>query len=153
MEFFAARCSWSPYDFPWVVSHTKSFIFFPLCGACLEVLECEFEWRATYFGWLRAKLFFASLHMPKIWVWPSINRFRMFLVHTSTHAPTWKVVYEKQPTPNQKSWFFFFLFYFFLFNVLFYFKYLTYMQMASLCIWETLVFRTFYPKWVSPYLM
>ena len=34
------------------------------CGACLEIVF-KFEWRATYFGSLRVKLFLAPLGMPR----------------------------------------------------------------------------------------
>ena len=57
------------------------------CGASMEV-GFQLEWRATYFGSLRAKLILALLGMPK-WVWPSMNRYRMFfysiLHNTSKH--------------------------------------------------------------------
>ena len=39
------------------------------------------------FGSLRAKLVLAPLGMPK-WVWPSMNRYRMFYVQTSTLPPS-----------------------------------------------------------------
>lgn len=63
---------------------------------------------ATYFGSLRAKLILLPLDMPKLGQ-PSMNRYRMFLVLTSTpplkHAPktcqAWKVLYAKEPTPDQ----------------------------------------------------
>ena len=58
----------------------------PLCGACLE-LVFEVEPRATNFGSLRVKLNLAPLGMPK-WVWPSMNRDKMFFIQTSTIPPS-----------------------------------------------------------------
>ena len=63
------------------------------------------------FGWqlvvLGAKLILAPQGMSK-WIWPSMKWFRNLCsnLHTnSKHAPktyrTWKVLYPKQPTPNQ----------------------------------------------------
>ena len=70
----------------------------------------EFEWRATYCSSLRAILISASLGIP-IWVWPSMNRYRMFFIKISTlppriqhrELPTWKVLYAKQITSQEKS--------------------------------------------------
>ena len=78
-----------PYGFPLVVLHTISIISFH-CGACLEVVF-EFEWRATYFASLRAKLILAPLGIPK-WVRPSMNWYGMFFVQTPTPSPSmhWK---------------------------------------------------------------
>ena len=47
----------------------------------------EFEWKATCFSSLRAKLILAPLDCMPIWIWPSINRYRMFFVQyrTVTH--------------------------------------------------------------------
>ena len=42
----------------------KYELFLSTCGACSEVVF-EFEWRATYFGSLKAKLILAPLDMPK----------------------------------------------------------------------------------------
>ena len=81
--------------------------FLSTCGACSEVVF-EFEWRATYFSSLRAKLVTASLGMPK-WVWPLINWYRTFFIQTSalpasihTNLPNMEGLYAKQLTPNQK---------------------------------------------------
>ena len=66
-------------------------------------------WRATYFSSLRTRLNLAPLGMPKR-VWPSMNRSKIFFIQTSTLPPsmhhkltdTWKVLYAKQPNPDQK---------------------------------------------------
>ena len=60
--------------------------FLSTCGACSEVVF-EFEWRPTYFGLVRAKLILAPLGML-IWVRPSISRYRMFFIQTSTLLPS-----------------------------------------------------------------
>ena len=74
-------------NFPSVVLHTIYQWFLSTCdSACLEVVF-EFDWRATYFGFLmKAKLILAPLGLPK-WVWTSLNRYRVFLVQTSTWLP------------------------------------------------------------------
>jgi hypothetical protein len=46
----------------------------------------RFERRTFYIGSWRAKLILAPLDMPK-WVWPFMNRYRMFFVQTSTLPP------------------------------------------------------------------
>lgn len=56
--------------------------FLTTCGSCLEVVS-KFEWRATYYGSMRAKLILAPLRMTK-WVWHSVNWYRMLFVQTST---------------------------------------------------------------------
>ena len=83
--------------------------FLSTCAACLVV---EFEWRATYFSSLRVKLMLAPLGMLKR-VWLLMNPYRMLILQTSTWLPPsmqapktywrWKVLYAKQPTPDQKS--------------------------------------------------
>ena len=85
-------------------------VFLSTCGICLEIVFA-LEWRATYFGSLRTKFSFAPLGMRN-WVWASMNWSRMFFVQTSTLYSSihWKrtehgrVLYTKQPTSNQKSW-------------------------------------------------
>ena len=62
-----------PYDYPLVALHSTSINFYSTCGACSIVLF-EIEWRATYFGSLRAKVILASFSMQK-WVWPSMNQY------------------------------------------------------------------------------
>ena len=57
-----------------------------MIGAAVEVWQ-----RTFYFGSLRVKLILARLGMPK-WVWPSMNQYRMFFVHTSTPTP---IIYQK----------------------------------------------------------
>ena len=83
-----------PYDFPTIV--------------CIQNRLFEFEWKATYFGSLRAKLILSPLGMPK-WVWLSTNQYRIYFIQISKHAQktyqTWKVLCAKQPSPDQKPCF------------------------------------------------
>ena len=76
---------WSPMISDWLLC-VQSKQSLSTRGACLEVVS-EVERRATYFGSFRAKLVLAPLGMPK-WVWPSMNRYRMFYVQTSTLPPS-----------------------------------------------------------------
>ena len=69
----------------------------------------EFEQRATYFSSFRAKHIVAPLGMAKMSLTlhePMLNAFCSKLQTTSKHAPktyqTWKVLYAKQSTFNQK---------------------------------------------------
>ena len=67
-----------PWMLHWLFCILLSIFSFHLW--CMLVFE--FEWRATYFSSLRAKLVTASLGMPK-WVWPSINWYSTFFIPTS----------------------------------------------------------------------
>ena len=82
--------------------------FFSTCSACSEVVF-EFEWRATCFGSLMAKLISAPLGMPK-WVWPSMNFLDLFLLKPPHYLKdcteikqTGKVLYAKEPK-GMLSW-------------------------------------------------
>ena len=55
----------SPLYFPLVGLH-RILIIFSTFGACSDVV-LEYEWRATYFSWLRAKFILAPLGIPN-WV-------------------------------------------------------------------------------------
>ena len=48
--------------FHFLAYNIHKFLF--ICGVCLKVVF-EFEWGATYFSSLRAKLILATLGMPK----------------------------------------------------------------------------------------
>jgi len=77
------------FDHPWIPIGCFAYKFskfLSTCGAILEVVF-EFEWRATYFGSLTTKVILAPLGMPK-WVWPSMNRYRMFFIQPSTILPS-----------------------------------------------------------------
>ena len=74
-----------PYDFQWLFCIQKQWFLYTR-GPCLKVVF-EFEWVATYFGLLRAKLILAPLCMPK-WVWPSMNRCRMVFVQNFPLPPS-----------------------------------------------------------------
>ena len=83
-------------DFPFFIVHTKSVIAFPCDGVSLEVVF-EFEWRAKHIlatlGMLKSTNIGCSLFKPPH--------------YTSKDAPkfyqTWKVLFAKQPTPDQNS--------------------------------------------------
>jgi hypothetical protein len=53
---------------------------------CMRGGDVEVWTKKFYIGSWRAKLILAPLGMPK-WVWPSMNRYRMFFVQTSTIPP------------------------------------------------------------------
>ena len=81
---------------------------FSSCGACLEVV-CQFEWRATSFSSLWAKLIFStSWHtkMSLILNEPSENDLGSNLQTTSKHVPktywTWKVLYGNNQLLSEK---------------------------------------------------
>jgi len=82
---------WSPIDFPLLVFCIQHRLIY--CDACSEVVF-EFEWGATYFGPLRAKLSPAPLGMPTC-VWYSINQYRIFFVQTSTLSPSMHQILTK----------------------------------------------------------
>ena len=98
--------SWSPLIlyWPFCIQSQQSL---SSCSAYLEVVF-EFEWIATYSGLLRAALILVPPCMRK-WVWPLINRDRMFFVQSSTLPLS---MYQKltkygrccmlnKPTPDQ----------------------------------------------------
>ena len=99
--------SWSPMFSYWLLC--IHYQFFPLVVHLEAVFK--FEWRATSWGSLsEIKLILACQEVLKR-VWHSVNRKEVALhlnLHTTfKHAPktywTWKVLYAKQPTPNEKS--------------------------------------------------
>ena len=94
--------SWAPTIFYWLFC-IQYHSFLSTCCAYYEI-EFKIERRATYFSSLRAKLVLASIGIPK-WVWLSTNQCRKFVVQTTTLSPSMhqKLLYAKQPTPNQKS--------------------------------------------------
>ena len=70
----------------------------------------EFEWKATYYNSLRAKLILASLEMKKN-KGLALDEPQKNVIHSNLHILTkhplhtyqpWKVFYANKPTPNQK---------------------------------------------------
>ena len=60
--------------------------FLSTCSPCSEVVF-ELVRRASYYSSMKAKLIFALLGRPT-WVWPSMDRYRMYFSCTSTLHPT-----------------------------------------------------------------